>query len=313
MKEVVLQVIIGLLIVAAIHMLSVSIMRTDQIGMTGGTTTSGSQQATQTVVLDGLVDTPSLVYRSFNTVDESSPNFVSMPRSINRKGGAQFTYAFWIHMGAASLNAYRHKTLLVKGDAQPYMLRQVALTKVGDTVQETPVATTFDDPVVYCPMLRFGKDHTELEVWFNSLTNLREHVVFSTVVSSDHALRKNMPSLVTNKWALFTVVLEDHAPINDFEDGIQVKLYINNAIHQVMKVPGTLRQNNGNLILFPNGGIQGCKIGNLTYFNYALEQPDVQSLFMKGPPKTYYSGGARQSAMQPLQLSAYNKIDLYNF
>lgn len=308
MLDLIIQVIVGLLIVAGIHMFSMWIMRTDKIVIDKKSTTA--KAATQvTTILDGYVDAASFSNKAFNTVDAASPLYLPMPRSANRKGGAQFSYSFWMHLSSSATAAAKERILFIKGDPTPYKLRKVEVAPSGESVVEA----VDNQPVVYCPMIKFGGSHTDLEVWFNSLTNLRERVVFSSVVSDNSSQRRNLASLVPDKWVMLTFVFEDNVPINDFEDGIRVSFYVNDVAYQVAKVRGTLRQNNGHFVLFPEqGGIQGLKMGDLRYYSYAVDPSEVKTAYVKGPPKHYNTSAFGKSINQTLQLSTYNTVDLYN-
>jgi hypothetical protein len=55
------------------------------------------------------------------------------------------------------------------------------------------------------------------------------------------------------------------------------------------------------------------QIGNLRYYNYALTQGQIRSVFESGPPKFEMKDEADTAADKPAFLSAYNKIDLFNF
>lgn len=305
--DIVIQIIIGLVIVVVIQLIALKVMKTDQLVVDKK---SGSQSAQITMIMNGFVDTSAFVNKSMNTVDLSAPNYVAIPRSVNRKGGAQFTYQFWMYMDQPNAAAYRDKILFIKGDPNPYEVKKVELTAGKG---EKHLETVTGKPVISCPMIKFGESEKQMHVMFNTLENLFEKVIIETHPNESHAMRRNLPSLAPNKWVMYTLVFEDHVPINDFEDGISIKFFFNDVLYQVFRVRGALRQNNGNFVVCPNGGMTGCRMGNLAYYNYALDFDAVKSVFLNGPPKSYYTGAfSKTASMQPLDLSSYNVVDLYN-
>ena len=48
------------------------------------------------IIFKGWVETGSFVNRSFNSYNRFAKNFRKLPESVNTKGGAQFSYSFWI-------------------------------------------------------------------------------------------------------------------------------------------------------------------------------------------------------------------------
>ena len=143
------------------------------------------------------------------------------------------------------------------------------------------------------------------------------------VVGSDDKsveLRKNALSLIPGNFALLTFVLEDNVGIDSFERGIRLRFYLNDELYHTETAAGSLRQNDAPLHLLldqdpeQRHGIDHCKIADLTYYNFALADAEVAAMFSRGYTNaenkdfdTVYSKDNR------LKLSAYNKVDLYNY
>jgi len=117
-------------------------------------------------------------------------------------------------------------------------------------------------------------------------------------------------------------VFEDNfSSVDSAENGIKFTYYMNDAPYQINTAStevslrnNYLKQNDGNLYLFPrtptvNGDFMN--IGNLTYYNYALSIDQVRRTFAAGPPK-HTAKLNRQMNYQPAHITAFNKLDVYN-
>jgi hypothetical protein len=89
---------------------------------------------------------------------------------------------------------------------------------------------------------------------------------------------------------------------------------INNASTEAILRNNYLKQNDGNLYMFPRApSVNGdfMNIGNLTYYNYATPIDQVRKTFASGPP-SYMAKLNRRSDYQPAHITAFNKLDVYN-
>jgi hypothetical protein len=160
-------------------------------------------------------------------------------------------------------------------------------------------------------MVKFGKTAQVLEVCFNTLNRHNEKLEISQVESPDNSVRNNILTMVQGSWALVTITFEDNIPINEFENGIVVKVYIQDQLYRVGRYQSALKQSYGDLIMFPNvDPITDVKIADLFYYNYALSPNEVEANVLKGPNLTV--SGAYMPTQQPPTLSDYNKLDIYN-
>ena len=114
-----------------------------------------------------------------------------------------------------------------------------------------------------------------------------------------------------HKWFMMTIVFEDNMLINDFENGLSVKVYINGSLYQSATFAAMLKQNNGNFFLFPGGSVDQCKISSFNYYNYAQGEADIQATMGQGPSSKAHTS-LTSSFIQPLALSDYNIMDIYN-
>ena len=292
-----LQISISITIVYLTLVASLYVIRGDEI-VHGGFV----PQYSKTLILDGFQNSATLASTVVNTMNPSAKNYAVLPRSINQYGGAEFTYQFWINISNTTPANVGNKDILVRGDISTYNL----MTVDSKTQQ---VTSSVDDIIIKCPRIRFNGSFDSLAVELNTITNPNPPPI---IISSANRTGQNTNLLkfIPNKWVLYTFVFRDRFRINEFEDGIQMKFYVGDFLYQTSSMDGALRQNNGNLYLFPNGSVQGCIIGNLAYYNYALGLDDITKMVNRGPPAKYVETKTSTVA-QPLYLTEYNKLDLY--
>lgn len=324
--QVVVQVVVGVLVVYAVYRLSLWVLRRDKLVVDAR---SDFNPKRETLVVDGYAPTDLLADRQFTTLNPRSPTFRALPRSFNRKGGAQFTYSFWIYLRNTSDENVAGKTILLRGDRTPFSYLRTTPDRrtAADRLTGAAGAVTqqvSNRPTVACPLIRFGDDYRSLVVQFNTLERPDESVEITSfdAASDDPGLRHNVLKLIDNAWVLFTFTFEDNVAINDFEDGIVVKFYVNDFLYNTAKVRSALYQNSGNLHLFPTWGPDGsptgqtvrdARIADVRYFNYALGVPSIKEIYDAGPSRHYATDLVGSGDLgDPLYLSVYNKTDVYN-
>lgn len=326
----VLQGVAGLAIVIAVYYLSLFLMHQDRIFIDDRVNADAHAESK---IITGYVDSSNYQNRVFNTISPSSKNYVSLPPSFNRKGGAQLSYSFWVFIDnpAETIN----KTILLRGDNRSYtaavftgkkMDQLIAApetagklvtsasdkSRVGVSFPVEPDEIYSGKPLVAAPRISFGNAYDQLVVHFNSTHTIQNLAVINPSRDADDTKRRNAMKLIAHKWALFTIVLEDNVAINDFEDGIIMRFYLNDLLYSAQTFSGSLRVNDGNLYIFPDGGIAGLRIADLTYYNYALGREKVKALYDAGPSRFYFSEVSKNTLGDPLYLSEYNKLDIYN-
>jgi hypothetical protein len=318
-----LQVLAGVVVVVLVYHMCLWILQRDQLVSAINDATDAWQD---TLVLDGWVDAASVGDRTWSTINPYAYNYVPISRSFNRKGGAQFTYAFWLRLSDVSPANVAGKTLLLRGDKRAFswVRSQQKPPGMEDSAGPNPVNETVTDVLVKCPRIRFGERFDDLVVEFNTLADpdARVRITSDPDPYSDATLRHNLLSLIPTKWVLMTFTFEDNVAIDDFEDGIIVRFYLNDTLYQTSRLRSALRLNQGDLCVAPtslgadgSGGgsppLASARLGDVRYLNYALQLEDVRKLFKQGPPTKPASLGDRY-ASEPLYLSEYNKLDVYN-
>lgn len=301
--SIVLQVCVGLVATYILYVIALAVMRVDKLTIDERNDVVKKRSVS---VVDGFIDasTPSI---RFNTTLPMANNYMPIRPSVNIKGGAQFTYSFWMYVDPSASSSIAYKTIFLKGDPSSYHFSVRDRTTTQEQTYER------HEPMVFCPLLRFGKNEKTFELCFNTL-NKYDEVMRVSVMKSDNSLyRNNLISTLTSTWFMITVTFEDNVPINDFENGIQVKFYINDVMYQVAKYRSALKQNNGDLCLFPNDvPMTGVKVSNMKYFNYVIPESDIRNLALAGANTTASKVYMTSMSNKPPVLSDYNKLDIYN-
>jgi hypothetical protein len=311
-----LQIIGGLVIVFILYVVTLLVLNTDALVID---TDAKVKQKESTTIVKGKASAIKLSKREYNTINPHSESFKKLARSINRYGGAQFTYQFWMKVTDPSDEYFKDLVILSRGDNRQF---KTALYNPSTGERISSVNNLVSDGyVIKCPLIKFGNSYRDIVVEFNS--NKTPDTRIEVTSSGDTPInRTNVLSLTPQNWFLITVAFEDsfsHA--SGTENGIVVSFYINDFKYPTRPSAESLlrgnfiKQNDGNLYLFPDikEPKEFLQLGNLTYYNYAVSQADVSAVYSRGPP-TFEMTDADDSAKDKATfLTAYNKIDLYNY
>lgn len=256
-----------------------------------------------TVLFDGWVDASTFTDKQFDTYNVFATNYRKLLKSYNRNG-TEFSYTVWVKLDDVSTRNLASKVLFLQGDKVHYPFTVV--TEKGTT-------KTIHDYVVKCPLVKFAPNGRDLVVEFNSSDNVSETATINKVSNSDETIRHNILSLVPEKWMLLTFTFHDKVQHNKHE-GVEFKFYINDVLYHTEFFKGMIRLNQGNVHILPNSSsISGGYLGDLTYHNFALMEQDIGRVLAKGIPRNQYSAMKQDADFnQPLYLTQYNKLDVYN-
>ena len=310
----VIQVVVGLIIVYLVYRTSLWISKQDKMVIDQRYDKNVKQQL---AIINGYALSSMLSNRAWTTMNPYASNYAPIMKSFNRRGGAQFTYSFWMQLEDTDPSNVAHRDILLRGDIREYSYTEkvvkhdIALSTVTRQQERKGV-------LVKMPKISFGHNAETLVVEFNTLHNMNERFTITSnqAAHGENTVRKNLMKLGSNRWTMYTFTFQDNVAINDFEDGIIVSFYVNDVLYGTKKIASTLKLNNGNLYIMPSAGaapIRGAKIGHVKYFNYALSNAMVSNLFKEGHPKFLAKDVmGREGAGDPLYLSEYNRLDVYN-
>lgn len=324
--SILIQIALALVLILILYIISLFMVNTDALVIFKDDVVKRKET---TDIFKGFIGASRLVGTRFNTINPYTENFIKIPRSINTKGGAQFTYQFWMRLNDTNINTYKDKVIFLKGDPRQYV-KQLYNKKTLERVPFDPEIynstkrVNSPDYMIKCPLIKFGNDCRHLIIEFN--TNKDPSVRMETnVENTNNGYRQNLSSLMVSNWFLITyVIIDNYSYVQSSENGIQVILYINEIPYQTASAAtdpllsnNHLRQNDGSLCFFPNtisNSGDFMKISDMKYFNYAVTPAEVTKTFNKGPSKYEAKlGVAEDRKNQPLFLSAYNKVDVYNY
>jgi len=269
----------------------------------------------KTKILDGVYEYEVGKNVTFNTRDKSKGTYVDLSPSINQKGGSVYTYNFWLYFPEAVANVGNDKTLVLfnKGSDQ---LVKYSSTYRCDTNDSGKGWFLVKNPLVRLDTNAQNKIDAII-VEFNSIqhpdvfhagANTGDKICTGDMVDKDNNLigikdlskRKDL----RKQWNMITIIVSETSPDDDvFVSSNQavVKLYLNGYAYldkdgelaeksTAMKVNnsdlhiGTTAKNNN--ALPTTDGSTNVGISDLTYFNYALEDREIVSLFKEGCKKS---------------------------
>lgn len=301
---IIVQVALGVLLVYVIYLLALLAIRADKLGIDEKKDITKKRMVT---IIDGYSDSSLHAGElgKINTTVEAKPDFVPIRPSVNLRGGSQFSYSLWLSLSSTDYvkDDIQNKCIFLKGDDQKYNF-EILTNKITDKMGT-------EDRITFCPMLCFGAHEMEFFVYFNTLHNMKETFEVRKYDSENSATRHNLLNLYSKKWIMITIVFEDNIPINDFENGILVKFYINDLLYQTGRFASALRQNNGLLYLFPDGPIPNCRFADFVYYNYAVTEDEIKKKSDMGP-STKPSIPPNTGIVPSSWISDYNRLDIYN-
>lgn len=264
-----------------------------------------------TKIIDGAYEYIGNTSTKFNTTDKTKGTYVDLSPSINQKGGAVYTYNFWLYFpNAAATGVDKDKTLVLFNKGSN------TLVKYTSSLRCNTIDNWF---LVKNPLVRLdfndSKHIDAIVVEFNSIetpdvfhegANTGDKNCSGDMVTKDANLI-GIKDLATRtdlleQWNMITIVVSETSPDdNVFVSSNQalVKLYLNgyaylNKDGQLENKSTAMKTNNSDLHLGFSGNTtvptiytvanESTKvaISDLTYFNYVLEDKEIIDLFKKG-------------------------------
>lgn len=313
-----LQIIGALVIILILYIVTLYVLNIDSLVINTGMEVKPRDTTT---IIDGYAGPSYMFDLEYNTVNPMVDNFRKIARSANASGGASFTYQFWLKVEEANDELFKNLILFVKGDKTEYNLATYEKTDANSTSYK--IVDKFPPGIyVTCPMVSFGNSYRQLRVRYNSSNRVFNEIIINMNADGEPTSRKNIMSLLPLNWTLITMVFEDnYSVVANAENGIKFTMYINDVPYWMVNASSNdlmrndhLKQNDGNIAFMPNLKVstEFMKIGNFKYHNYALQQHEIKSTYLKGPP-TYAASKTDKYAVKPSYMSALNKLDIVNY
>jgi hypothetical protein len=318
-----LQVVGATLVIIILYVITLVVLNIDSIVVSN--TGMEIKQRESTIIADGFAG-PSFFYGvEYNTINPMVENYMKISRSANAQGGISFTYQMWVKVEDANDEYFKDLIILHKGDTTKYKVAyyQAAPSAASDTQTYKLQSQLPADSYIACPQIAFGQSYRDMIVKFNSNNNIVNEINITMDADAEPSSRKNLMSLLPVNWCLLTFVFEDHySLVEGSENGIKFTFYINEMPYWSESPTSRpsfrndyLKQNDGNLYMFPNLDVSSefMKIGNIKYYNYALQQNEIRNTFLAGPPKYAAVRNEGEKAATIPMLSALNKLDVLNY
>lgn len=310
--SIIIQVVAGIVLTYVIYVISLFTIRSDKFATQELASIDGKQKVT---VFDGTLTSSETAMKSsnnnYNTTIPFLHNYLPITPSSNAKGGSQFSYAFWLYVGKPqrALN----KAIFLKGDKKPYTYK-IEQHSYNHLTNNTTTSTidTRNEKAIVCPMFSMGGENMEFELTFNTMHNIKEKMVIRRIQSEDSLKRHNMHGLFPKSWFHITIVFEDNVSINDFQKGLLVRFYLNNSMYQMETYNTTLKQNRGNLSVFPDGSIEDLKIADFTYYNYAITEKEIGQRVAQKPDPMKSASSSKENIRYGFETGPRNEFDEYN-
>lgn len=276
-----------------------------------------------TPIFTGVLDFKGM-HPQFDTMDPDHPTYKNLNPSMNQRAGAEFTYNFWLYQASNNRTKDERVPPLVDGGV---FNQEVILLLKGDprTVNYKNICgTEKTDVFVKCPLIKLSQGGDVLAIELNTVQGpdgLRENarnvcndLITDWNIANGHkiALRNMKTSNLMDKWYMVTVVIQDTSPDDPMplRNKVRVRVYINGMLELDRFVdgklstmaPSVIRQNTGDLYVHPVaktgstdasndvGTSRSVMMADLTYFNYALSQTDIQAQLKKQFTKRFVAG-----------------------
>lgn len=274
----------------------------------------------KTKILDGVYEYKVGEKVTFNTRDKSKGTYIDLSPSINQKGGSVYTYNFWLYF-PDTVTSVNNKTLVLfnKGSDQLVKYNSTyrcdTMSNKGWFLVKNPLVRLDIDAnnKIDAMIVEFNSIENPDVFHAGANTDDKNCTPGASMVDKDNNLIgiKELASRndLQKQWNMITIIVSETSPDDDvFVSSNQavVKLYLNGYAYldkdgelaeksTAMKVNnsdlhiGTKYNNAGDNDVLPTG-TEGDStevgISDLTYFNYALEDREIVSLFKEGCKKS---------------------------
>lgn len=332
----VLQIIIALIFISVMAIVAYGIYNRD-IRTVVSELINPTPVKKKVLLMDGTYgfDKPTIEYSSVNP---NLGNYAPLIPSINQKGGAEYTYNFWLYLPGKNMgNTTGTFVLFTKGSSRKirykskyncrsdkndgwYMVKNPLVRINVKNGKLSAIVTEFNS--IAAPDASHKAPDTSVDCNTENDPNQLDMNLFGIYGIEDRVD-------IENQWNMVTIVVQETNPTADilFRNEATVKLYLNG--YEYLSKTGevdysgsnkttAMRNNMGNLYVNPdNMRKENIGIADLTYFNYAVSDSEVLGLHKAGfnsstallPQKTDFSMyGNSDSAERDQQRSKAIKV-----
>jgi hypothetical protein len=312
-----LQVILAICIVIILFVIAFTVYNAEYLKTLRSTGVSKERVE----IFTGVNDFNTFKDIIYDTVNASSDNYRKVGPSYNQAGGVEFTYNFWLYIKGGFYEIVSSPPQTDTGLSSDTINKQTVLFVKGSkniVNYKNVCGNTKTDIMVKCPLVKLEEGGKYLTVEFNTLQGYDAVKAVAPAVCTETstdwtvknahkiALGDFQSATLINKWNMVTVVLQDTYPQDElpYRNKVRCRIYLNGLLEldkytdgRLEPSPGemnTLKTNTGHLYVAPNISIAGNSIklpinqpqnlmmANLTYFNYAINQAEIDSEMAKG-------------------------------
>jgi len=287
-------------------------------------------------IFKGIKDLRSNNNEVYDTVDKNHPTYKDLSLSINRLGGAEFTYNFWLYKpesgtnsNTAAINEVKDTLetnsdiiLLMRGSSRKQAFKNICGT-----------APTEQNIMVKCPLIKLQKNKTMQNGEMDVLTvelNTQHRPDGVHELSNDKCGSGNLLSTwekihghklavtglsadnFAKKWFMVTVTVRDTNPIDrlPLRNKIQVGIYINGTLEMERYVDNSVGQitSNDASILRQNFGplyVAPFKVNNAQVAGVNIVNSAANPFYMAD--LAYYNYGLGPDEIALLYSAGYTK------
>lgn len=186
--------------------------------------------------------------------DPKHDNAIPILRSVNEKNGIEFSWSLWMFLDDNAVsNGNTNIHIFHKGDSH----------------------TTGDLHKIAAPGLYLDGQNNNLLVTMNT---------HNTSKTEEKLEKIEVSGVPMNKWVNIIIRIKNR----------RVDVYINGTIKRSVELDGVPKQNYGEIFIAQNTStsLQGSKLSNLRYHDYALNVYDIQKLVQRGPNRKLVTSSA---------------------
>lgn len=184
--------------------------------------------------------------------DPKYNNAVPIYRSVNEKHGIEFSWSLWMFLDDNAIDKNNHIIHIFH--------KGDSLTKNNDVLHKIAA------PGLYL----FGHNN-------NLLVTMNTH----DTIELEEIEVNDVPM---NKWVNIIIRVKNR----------RIDVYVNGTIKRSVELNGVPKQNYGEIFIAQNTtpSLQGSKLSNLRYHDYALNVSDIQKLVRRGPNRKLITSSA---------------------
>ena len=284
----------------------------------------------EVVVFNGIMDMKNGEYE-YDTFNKSKENYLDINASINQKGGAEYSYNFWIYTDKALLDGEKDYPLILKGEKKLYYSMQ----NFNCSNKNQSIGTEHYNVMIKNPLIKMASDGSAIVVEYNNINNVDSFQKGGAyrrcdAVNSTNFINKNINLLgvynldFDKKWYMVSIIMKEVADSGNIlmHNKASCKMYINGINVMDKKVEtkymdniyaATFRNNRSPLYINPDfttadkniysrvSQADAIKMADLKYFNYAISEKEISQL--------YSSGFSKGIAVQPTSKDTrYNMV-----